>query len=216
MRVTYKHQEPEIVIQPNVYAMFSYIANNVKTNLVWVCLVRKLGVKYIIEDLYFPPQNVNEWVMCNFSEEYVSRITNSEFNADYRVCKFNMIGRFTIGKSTTIDAEAIKFFEKSASVSLDECLMMQLNNKLEMEFGVNRRATILTELPYSIDMSNLIDVADFKRILDSKIGSYSFVNDKDKETTTSETMKKVPAKNKDKKEIKSVLLGESVHWKSIL
>ena len=215
MKVQYKHPEPEIVLKPQVYAMLKYIAENIKTNLMWVCLIRKLGKKYIVEDIYIPPQNVNEWVMCNFDEDYVSRVSYSTFNNDYRPCRFNMIGRFMMSKSADIDNDAITKFEKVMNPMLDEFVMMQLNNKGEMSFAVNRKATILSDLSYTIDLEDLIDKGAFKALLDSKIGKYTFT------TTTASTnvvelkQKSVGAEKVDVNK-KSILLSENISWKAIL
>lgn len=215
MNIIYKHQEPEIILQPNVYAMFEHISKNVKTNLIWTCLVRKLGSKYIIEDIYVPPQNVNSYFMCNFDEEYLSNVTAAVFNNDYRMCRFNMIGRFTMEKSPKIDDSAIKTFEKLAHISLDEFLMMQLNKDGEMEFAISRKATILTELDYSVDLSELINKSSFERMLTSKIGEYKVSPATDngkvvemKRTTVAESERKATKK--------SELLINNISWKDVI
>lgn len=214
MKIKYKHQEPEIMLTPRVFASFDYISKNTKTNLIWTCLVRKVGGLYIVEDLYFPPQNVNEYFKCEFDEDYFGNVLQSTFNHDYRICKFNMIGRFMMSKSTDFDDTSIKFFEKLIPPSLDECLMMQLNDKGEMNFAVNRKATILSDLNWYVDYSNLLDKGLFKDMLDKKIGSYKVpvapIENKIIE------MERVRADVSAKKTPKSAILIENISWKDIV
>lgn len=126
-----------------------------------------------------------------------------------------MIGRFMMSKSADIDNDAITKFEKVMNPMLDEFVMMQLNNKGEMSFAVNRKATILSDLSYTIDLEDLIDKGAFKALLDSKIGKYTFT------TTTASTnvvelkQKSVGAEKVDVNK-KSILLAEKVSWKAIL
>lgn len=221
MKVSYKYQEPEIIIKPSAFGVFNYISENVKTNLIWLCLVRKLGNKYIIEDVYFPKQNVNQYYQCNFDEETLSKIMLSQFNCDYRPCRFNMIGRFTMSKTTEITEDAMKDFNKVIPFELEESLVMQLNDKKEISFGVNRRATLLTELFWKVDMNSFVDESTVEKALSNVVDKYVYsvvTKSSDNEESKVIELQKIQNDKVDKvnKPIRSMLLSKDVKWTDVL
>lgn len=207
MKITYKVAEPEIIIMPTAMGVLEYISKNIKTNLVWLGVVRKIGNKYIFEDVYIPPQNVNEYVMCNYDEQQISLIMeHSTYMYDARPCRFNLIGRFTMGKSVSID---IKDFNKIIPKDT-ESVLMQLNNQGLLEFAINKRTLLIEEVPFRLDCSKFIDIATLETALESKIGAYKFA---DKSTNTNVIKK--PA-TEAKVEPKSKLILDNMPWYSVL
>lgn len=203
MKVIYKNATPEVVLSPHVLGIFNYISKNIDTNLFWLCVVQKKGNKYYLEDVYFPEQNVNKWMLCDFNKEEIKTKTNEVCEFDNKPMRFNCLGRHLLEKSSAIDETCVKYFQDFVDENIDEFLMVQVNQKGEFSFAVNRKANILTDLDHEVDLDALVNSAILKGAIDSKIGKYTYYN-----TANFAIVPPVVAK--------CLLLKENKHWKGLI